>query len=160
LVTRGFVVFAGLVAAPFVQFMCGAHKTEPLQYDSRVILLQQFFAERECPIREYAEDFVRASDQHGLDWRLLPGIAFVESGGGKAYKNNNIFGWNNAERRFDSIRSGIYSVASRLANSRLYRDKDTNGILRTYNENSEYAARVLRIMKKIGPEQTTRMVFN
>lgn len=157
---RGLLVFTTLVAAPFGQLTNAANKNSQPSYDQRVILLKQFFAERDCPVHKYAEDFVLAADTNDLDWRLLPSIAFVESGGGKAFKNNNVFGWANAAKRFASIRAGIYKVADRLNNSRLYRDKDTRGILRTYNEDKAYSARVLRVMSRIGPERIPALVFN
>lgn len=157
---RGLLVFTTFVAAPFTQFTQVAGKNVQRSYDQRIMLLKQFFSERACPIHQYAEDFIFAADANDLDWRLLPSIAFVESGGGKAYKNNNVFGWDNAGKRFASIRAGIYKVADRMKNSRLYRDKDTHGILRTYNEDKAYSAKVLRVMSRIGPERVPALVFN
>lgn len=158
--TRGLLVFTGFVAAPLAQFTNAASRNAAPSSDPRIVLLEQFFADRDCPVQRYAEDFVRAADTHDLDWRLLPGIAFVESGGGKAFKNNNVFGWANAEKRFASIRTGIYIVAERLNNSRLYKDKNTHGILRTYNEDKAYSAKVLRVMRLIGPERLPALEFN
>jgi len=124
-------------------------------------LLQEFFETNACPAREYAEDFIEAADNHELDWRLLPSIAYVESGGGRSFRNNNILGWGNGKQRFSSIREGIHAVAERLANSKLYRDKSVDQILRTFNpEHAEYAARVKSVMYRIARNEIAPRAFN
>src|SRR5690349_6089232 len=80
------------------------------QQDSRISRLQQFFAEYKCPVHVLSSTFVRAADLHGIDWRLLPAIAFIESTGGKDYRNNNILGWGNGDIRFRTISEGIRTV--------------------------------------------------
>jgi len=123
----------------------------PYLHDPRRSHLEKFFGDRGCPARELAEDFLLAADRHGLDWRLLPSIAFLESTGGKAYRNNNIMGWGSSGRAFSSVRAGIHHVAERLKNSPYYRTKQLRGILRTYNPSPAYPGRVARIMELIGP---------
>lgn len=119
--------------------------------DPRLLKLNEFFRERRAPISHLSRDFLIAADRNSLDWRLLPSISIVESSGGKAYKNNNIFGWDNADREFESIRDGIHFVASRLAESHLYKNKDLNGKLATYNPSPEYAPLVKAVMSRVGP---------
>ena len=75
------------------------------------------------------------------------------SGGGRDYRKNNIFGWDSCRSGFSSITEGIHTVASRLANSKLYRDKDLEEILHTYNPSAEYAPKVLALMEKAGPAE-------
>jgi hypothetical protein len=121
--------------------------------DPRLERLQSFFAKLECPIQGLEEDFLDAADQNNLDWRLLPALAVIESSGGKSYRNNNIFGWDSCRTEFPSVRTGIHVVASRLAHSRLYRDKDLDSLLRTYNsERSDYVPLVKSIMNAVGPD--------
>ena len=92
-----------------------------------------------------------ASDfTYQLDWRLLPSIAVLESGGGKEYTNNNIFGWDSCKTAFPSVRAGIHTVARALGQSRLYRDKDLDELLLTYNTNAEYSERVKALMAELG----------
>lgn len=148
----GIVLVVGMLAAP-QQMASVQHLTDAVSYhtDERVERLRGFFAERDCPAEELARDFVAAADMNGLDWRLLPGISFIESSGGKRYINNNIFGWDSCRTKFTSVRAGIYAVASRLANSELYEDKDTSQILHTYNPFPDYAPKVTRVMNAIGP---------
>ena len=117
--------------------------------DPRIVKLHGFLSKLSCPIAGMAEDFIRAADANQLDWRLLPSIALIESGGGKAYRNNNIFGWNQGKQSFASIKSGIELVAFKLGRSPLYKRHDSLGKLRIYNENEEYAASVLTLMDRV-----------
>ncbi len=121
------------------------------QTDPRLIRVKQFFVERDCPAHIYAEDFITAADQNDLDWRLLPSISFIESGGGKEAANNNIFGWDNCKERFRSHREGIYLVASRLGTWRMYRHKSLDQLLKVYNPREEYSLAVKAVMNTLGP---------
>lgn len=121
------------------------------QNDPRLQRLKQFFARWDCPLGEEAIEFLIASDLNGLDWRLLPSISFIESSGGKDYRNNNIMGWDNCREAFPSVRAGIHHVASQLANSRLYKHKNLDRKLRTYNPVPGYSLRVKAVMRRLGP---------
>src|SRR5215813_10833003 len=60
--------------------------------DERIERLERFFAGR--PARVFAEQFLVESDQHGLDWRLLPALCVIETSGGlHVQSRNNWFGW-------------------------------------------------------------------
>ncbi len=149
----------GVVAIPLsVQFqsVAASEKVRSVEtsQDPRVAVLQGFLKKLECPVAPMAEDFIRVADENHLDWRLLPSIAVIESGGGKAYKNNNIFGWNKGDQVFATVRSGLELVAYRLAHSPLYRRHDSLGKLRIYNENEEYPGWVIAVMNRISPDVT------
>jgi hypothetical protein len=156
---KGLLVAMGLVALPlslqFHSFAASAStnhpKTPVVPSDPRVVKLNGFFKSLDCPVADLSKDFVRVADENRLDWRLLPSIAVVESGGGKAYRNNNIFGWDGGHHYFESIRSGLELVAYKLGRSPLYRKHDSLGKLRIYNENEDYAASVLALMNRISP---------
>lgn len=122
--------------------------------DPRTVRLASFLARLHCPIVVMAQDFVHAADENRLDWRLLPSISVIESGGGKAYRNNNIFGWNNGIEPFPSLRAGLDLVASRLGHSPLYRNLDSVGKLRVYNPDEAYASKVVDVMNRISPKVT------
>ena len=122
--------------------------------DARLTFLRYFFERSNCPVASLSPVFLQASDAYDLDWRLLPSISFVESSGGKAARNNNIFGWDSGRAEFSSAIACIHSVASSLANSALYKDKDLDGILKTYNPNADYAAKVKSVMRRIAPSET------
>jgi hypothetical protein len=154
-VSKRLVVFAGLLAVPGTTGVGhrAVNEFKPETTDPRLVRLQQFLGERDCPITKYAADFIEAADANDLDWRLLPSISLVESGGGKEYMNNNVFGWDSCRQRFPSVRAGIHIVASRLALSDLYRYKNLEGKLRTYNPRAEYQSLVKSVMRSIAPTE-------
>ncbi len=120
--------------------------------DPRTVRLKRFLSSLHCPVVTMADDFVHAADDNHLDWRLLPSIAVIESSGGKAYINNNIFGWGyGGPIPFPSIRAGLNLVAFKLAQSPLYKDQDVLGKLRLYNPDENYPSRVMNVMKRISP---------
>src|SRR5262245_12505421 len=129
----GFAIFAGIgeICAPAPQPAPAAD----YRNDPRWPALQKFFGKTGCPAREYSHIFLEAADDYALDWRLLPSISFVESTGGKAARNNNMFGWDNGNARFASPAEGIHTVGYRLAYSGLYKDKELDQLLTTYNRN-------------------------
>ena len=131
---------------------------EPVVRDARMIRLRQFMGKLHCPIRDMAEDFVQAADDNNLDWRLLPSISIIESGGGKAYRNNNVFGWGNGDRIFPTIRAGIHQVAFKLGKSALYRNLSTSDKLRLYNPYEDYPGRVEDVMQRISPVENLALL--
>lgn len=148
--SRRFVVFAGLLATPVVTAVTPASQptSKPIP-DARVGKLQKFFGDRDCPLRTHAAEFIEVADRNHLDWRLLPSISVVESGGGKDYKNNNVFGWANCKQTFPTVSDGIHTVARRLSISRLYRHKSLDRILATYNPEPAYSLKVKSLMRSI-----------
>ena len=155
MVRREFVFFAGLLAVPAT--VSGQIKpavvTQPTvlqEDDARLPRLRRFFLERKSPLTRLAADFLHAADRYALDWRLLPSLSMVESDGGRAQKRNNIFGWNSGRSGFPSVEAAIDIVAAKLGTSKLYRNKDLDRLLRTYNPNPKYAERVKSVMQTIG----------
>jgi hypothetical protein len=121
--------------------------------DPRWRLLQRFFAKTDCPARRYTAVFLDAADRNDLDWRLLPSISYVESTGGKFANNNNLFGWDSGRARFRSPIESIQHVGYQLGHSDLYKDKDLDSLLATYNPSTEYAHRVKSVMRQIAPAE-------
>lgn len=124
--------------------------TEP-KTDRRTVRLRTFLGRLQCPVSNLAQEFVNVADENRLDWRLLPSISVIESGGGKAYRNNNVLGWSNGGVFFPSIGSGIRTVAYKLGRSALYRNRDSRGKLLLYNPDPEYAQKVVHVMNEISP---------
>jgi hypothetical protein len=135
-------------------------KADTAVHDSRLRKIEQFFADRDCPLRDSAAVFLEAADRNDLDWRLLPSISMVESSGGKDYRNNNVFGWDSCRESFSSVGEGIHYVASQLANSKLYKNKNLDGKLRTYNANPDYPHRVKAFMRVMDPGEKRRTAMN
>jgi hypothetical protein len=150
LLCGGMVMFAGMVSIPLAVAPQGGSDPAPdYRDDPRIEKLRAFFGKADCPAQLYAHAFLEVADRYALDWRLLPSLSFVESAGGKAARKNNIFGWGSAE--FSTPSAGIHEVGYRLANSVLYRDKDLDGLLNTYNPLPEYAQKVKSVMRQIAP---------
>lgn len=131
--------------------MPAAHPVKAPAADVRVDRLSHFFASLRCPVLPLAGDFVKAADDNHIDWRLLPSISVIESGGGKVYRNNNIFGWSNGNVLFSSIRHSIHEIAFKLGRSPLYSRQDTAGKLKIYNSDQDYVDSVLEVMNRISP---------
>jgi hypothetical protein len=154
LLSQGLVMFAGLVSVPATIHIAGKIPvSKEARHDPRLDTLRRFFQRAACPAAELAQDFLTAADDYQLDWRLLPSISLVESEGGKTAIGNNLFGWDAGRAEFASLAAGIRAVADRLANSRLYRDKDLDGILAVYNPHEDYAERVKMVMRQIAPSE-------
>lgn len=146
-------MFAGLLAGTTAADPDALPADMVVRADPRMLRVKQFFLDRDCPAHVYADDFIQAADQNDLDWRLLPSLSFIESTGGKEARNNNMFGWDSCKRRFRSTREGIYTVASLLGSSRIYRNKNVDEKLRRYNPRREYSIAVKRVMRKLGPAE-------
>jgi len=152
--SKGLVIAGMLSAAPVALTTIEQPATaKEYKNDPRLEQLKRFFQEGECPAQDFPEEFLRAADRHHLDWRLLPSISLVESGGGRDARNNNLFGWDGGKAMFTSARAGIHKVADRLATSRIYRDKNVDEILRLYNPNANYSQVVKSVMRRISPSE-------
>lgn len=147
-ITKGLVLFAvslpPAMNAPAEDLGSGLYAE-----DSRMQRIRSFFRKRKCPAQRYAAEFLNASDRYRLDWRLLPSLALIESSGGKAFTNNNIFGWDSCRQRFSSVQAGIHTVAERLANSPLYQGKSIDDKLKVYNSRPHYRVAVKRVMQQL-----------
>lgn len=156
---RKFLLVGGLLGLPAAVGVNHETPKVSVDRDPRLQRLQEFFAERDCPLRDAAADFLSAADRNDLDWRLLPSISIIESSGGKDYRNNNVFGWASCRESFASVRQGIHFVAGRLANSRMYKDKNLDDKLSTYNPRPDYPRRVKAVMNALsaGVSQTATM---
>src|SRR5690349_3846017 len=151
----GSTVFMGAVLLPMAFSSHPVYKIAAPDYrnDPRLSALRNFFQKGNCPAWKYAHVFLEAADDYGLDWRLLPSISFVESTGGKAARNNNLFGWGNGDAAFHTPAAGIHTIGFRLSQSKLYKDKSLDEILVTYNPSQEYVQKVKSIMRRISPRE-------
>jgi hypothetical protein len=146
---KSVVLLAGLVAIQTATGIGQQIAVRSYEQDPRSAVLKDFFAALNSPASSMTEDFLLAADLNGLDWRLLPSIAIVESGGGRESMNNNILGWDSCRTYFPSVRAGIHSVANQLANSKLYKNKELGKKLRLYNQNAIYPVKVKWLMARL-----------
>jgi hypothetical protein len=76
--------------------------------------IRRYLAGRNAPLAGYAEEFVRAADHYGIDYRLIAAISVIESNGGrKNFKPYNAWGW--GKMTFENWEQGIWTVSKGLA---------------------------------------------
>lgn len=137
-----FGIFTGL--ALLTRKLFGRQEEEVV--DLREHALRIFFLGR--PAWKYSQVFVNAADWHSLDWRLLPAICFVETGGGKQVRHqNNWFGWRSGKAKFPTVEAAIGTVAAALDLGVRYRGKSTSAKLRVYNPLHGYSQKVWHVMR-------------
>lgn len=157
---RRFIIWAGLLTIPAVPNIAQHAPDSEHSQDPRLSRLRLFLERANSPIKYLAKDFLIASDRHNLDWRLLPSICLIETGAGRTAEKNNIFGWDSGRKAFASVRDAIYLVASRLGGSKLYRDKNLDQVLATYNPYPDYPDKVKSVMRQVDgsePVQARRL---
>jgi hypothetical protein len=148
----GVVIFAGVLGITTASVQSEADVTKNRKrFDLREAILRKFLKANHCPDEAFTETFLAEADAHGLDWRLLPSISLVETGGGRTARGNNLFGWANGKMAFTSVGEAVHLVASALAHGRSYAGKDLKGKLAAYNEGTDYQAMVMDIMRQISP---------
>lgn len=143
------LVLAGFATATFCPGVLWGQQSAS---DARLPALKNFFAEYRSPLAAHADDFLKAADRFGLDWRLMPSLVIIESGG-RNIRNNNVFGWGNGHSRFRSIADSIIVVADCLTNKLPYRGKPLDDKLRAYNpRRRDYPLFVRKVMNQVAPE--------
>jgi hypothetical protein len=148
----GLMIFAGVLGIATATAQSDQDVTKiRKKFDLRESILRRFFKEHRAPAEHYADVFVSEADAYDLDWRLLPSLSMVESGGGRYASGNNLFGWANGKWTFDSISEAVHHVAFTLSLGKAYRGKDIEAKLWTYNHREEYKNAVFAVMKKIYP---------
>lgn len=90
---------------------------EETKKNKRVAALQKYLAKKNSPMQNNAEHFITTSQKYDLDWKLLPAIAGVESGFGKAVPHNsyNPFGWGGGKIHFESWSDAVDTVGNKLS---------------------------------------------
>lgn len=107
--------------------------------DNKAKILSKYLASYNSPMQYHAQDFIDASETYGLDWKLLPSIAGVESTFGKQIPGGfNAWGWGvygNQAIYFNSWRDGMFTIAKGLRKNYL-----NKGLTDPYAINRIYAA--------------------
>jgi hypothetical protein len=154
-IQQGLMMAAGFLAVPATMSMAeqSVQSNECRQDDPRLESLRKFFHAMHSPLEKLASVFVSEADAHHLDWRLLPGLSFVESTSGLAAHGNNVFGWNNGKSTFRTVSEAIHVVATSLSSSPMYRGKGLIEKLRTYNHNPAYVTSVRKAMQQIASDE-------
>jgi len=102
--------------------------------DARVEEVRAFFFRYNSPLASYAKEFVEEADRNGIDYKILPAIAGVESTfetNGNIY-DHNPFGYmcESGPCYFDDYPSAIKRVAKTIGNGNAYaRFQETGQII-------------------------------
>lgn len=112
---------------------------ESKQLSDKAQILAQYLENYNSPLQYHAQDFIDAATVYGLDWKLLPSIAGVESTFGKQIPGGyNAWGWGVYGTQavyFNSWREGIFTIAKGLRENYL-----NKGLTDPYAINTVYAA--------------------
>lgn len=132
--------------------------------------IDAYFRARNLPLEGTGVKMAKEAEKYGLDYRLIPAIAMIETTGGKfacpeTYKRTgdkgytyNAFGWGSCKITFKSRDHAIEVIAKNLSGNNPntehhYYGKTTEQILKKYNPPSikpNYARDVMAIMEAIG----------
>lgn len=126
--------------------------------DVRVKALKKVFEKYNSPLADEAENYVSLADKNGVDWKLLPSIAGLESSFGKRLMPNsyNAYGWGGGHIYFDSWSHGIDTITKSLKTRYYDRGADTVWTIGPiYAESPTWAVRVNSFMTKIEAEYVT-----
>lgn len=116
------------------------YQIDAKKQDPRTQILSDYFAKYNSPLEPHAQDFIDAADQYGVDWKLVPAIAGVESTFGKHVPHGTYNGWGwgvygDQALGFKSWRDGIFTVTGGLKQNYI-----NKGLTTPYAMNRVYAA--------------------
>lgn len=146
-----------------VQIVDQSEMVDGLTREERIAKVAAYFETYNMPAAQYAESFVRYADEYGVDWTLVPAIAFLESSGFRNSCKSATFsglGWGSCKINFSSYDESIRIVTMNLAGhnpktARYYADKTPYEILNAYNPkyvpgiSKNYHGNALEIMSEI-----------
>ena len=86
------------------------------EIDWRQLKLYVFLVKKNSGLARYSSNFIQAADTWGIDWRLLPAIAGLESSFAKRMVPGtyNAYGWGGGYIAFESWPDSINHVSRRL----------------------------------------------
>lgn len=109
---------------------------EIVRKDARSLIIENFFKQYKSPLAQYADTFIKVSDEQNLDYRLLPAISMQESNGGKRVIKDsfNPFGYGiygSKVTKFDSWEQAIITVGKGLRQNYLNEGLTTPQLIMT-----------------------------
>ncbi len=112
---------------------------ESKSLDPRAEILTGYLAKYNSPLQYHSQDFIDAADTFGVDWKLVPAIAGVESTFGHRTPGGfNGWGWGvygDNRIAFNSWREAIFTITKGLKEG--YIDQ---GLTEPYSMNRKYAS--------------------
>lgn len=148
--------------------------TESIIVDTRAEKIDAYFAQWDLPLAGHGKGMIAAADKYGIDWRLLPALAMLETTGGKNLCGNgtnlNAFGYGSCKIHFSTFEQSFEAVAKTISGngektSHLYKDKSVEGILEVYNPPNTpgmtvgYHKKALKVMSDIEAMQVDTRVL-
>lgn len=125
----------------------------------RKLALQEYLESYSSPMSNNAADFIDTANIHGLDWKLLPSIAGVESTFGRHVPANsyNPFGWANGAKKFQSWKEAISTVGEGIERIYTSRGRTTPALMQpVYAPPSQtWATKVEYFMQKLEQQYQT-----
>lgn len=80
------------------------------EYIRKVNNIRTYLENRNSPLAPYAEEFVKASQTYGIDYRIVASISIIESSGGiHTFRSYNAWGW--GKMNFSNWEEGIWTVS-------------------------------------------------
>ncbi len=110
--------------------------------DNRAAKIDAYFAQWDLPLSGHGKAMVATADKYGIDWRLLPALAMLETTGGKNLcdigENMNAFGYGSCKIHFETFEESFEAVAKTISGNsertaHLYKGKSVEQILEVYN---------------------------
>lgn len=122
--------------------------------DKEAEILAQYLAQHNSPLQYHAKDFIDAAKAYGLDWKLVPAIAGVESTFGKFIPGGyNGWGWGVYGAQaiyFKSWKEAIFTISKGLKEDYIDQGlRDPNSINRKYAASRYWGANVSYFMKEL-----------
>lgn len=156
------LILSALLPATFDAYKVHASTSKPdlivaseKPLDLRAQALQNVMRKYKSPLAYHAHSYVALADKHGLDWKLLPSIAGLESSFGKHQLpgSHNSYGWGGGHIYFKSVEHGIDTVMNGLEKRYVARGATTvEKIAPIYSESPTWAPRVRIFMNQIESE--------
>jgi len=129
------IFILALYAIPKAEIQVEVPKITAPPPDNRIQKLTTYLQKKNSPMATEAAGIIQASDESGIDYKLLTGIAKAESGFERAgnTKDNNAWGFGCSGQspceHFTSFSDGARTVAATLRHHRAYREFQTTGRL-------------------------------
>jgi hypothetical protein len=110
--------------------------------DERAAKIDAYFSKWDLPLSGYGAKMVAAADKYGIDWKILPALAMLETTGGKNLcennGNKNAFGFGGCSIYFKTFEEAFDAVAKTISGNgektaHLYTGKTVEEILEVYN---------------------------
>ena len=156
-------VYADEVRSSSAKLVIEVASEKDYALDTRTKAIQNVFKKYNSPLVDQAVFYVKYADEFGVDWKLLPSIAGLESTFGQFLMpgSYNAYGWGGGYIYFESWEDGIRVMNKALRENYINRGAtDVWSIGPIYAESSTWSARVNNFMNQFDQEHKRLTVFS